>query len=231
MARPPLHPRYRQPNCVHYRYVDTASWFVWYTTKVGRCTSGSRSGSSTCETHLQDASRPLVQPYDHASHQQSSLHSSKKNVIGGDLQVTVHEYVAPFRIAVFSTIGMARNPRPSAGGHITSNGDTLLASRLMFLRKTGIWGLAPVLRDALGNGSSPCLRYRRPHAMDCYNAGHASVVQLLDIVRHIARTLLHRRKASRAVVVCGRHWRPTTACPKALDQQRHRHPWCCFCDA
>jgi len=67
-----------------------------------------------------------------------SLHPSKKNGIGGDLQRAAHEYVAPLRIAVFSTTGRARIPGPSARGQITLNGDPVLAPWLTFLRKPGM---------------------------------------------------------------------------------------------
>ena len=110
------------------------------------------------------------------------------------MQLTAHEYVAPLRIAVFWTTGSARIQGLLAGGQITPNVDHVLASWLTFLRKPGKSSLPPVLRDACGNGS-----------LAVFATGDLTRGVVEDIVRHTAPTILHLRKASRVVVVCGRH--------------------------
>lgn len=133
----------------------------------------------------------------------------RKNGIGGDLQLTAHEYVAPLRIAVFWTTGSARIQGLLAGGQITPNVDHVLASWLTFLRKPGKSSLRSVLRDACGNGSLAVFAtgdLTRRTSTHSSNSGACMVCGVVeDIVRHTAPTILHLKKASRVVVVCGRH--------------------------
>ncbi|KAJ6277326.1 hypothetical protein J3E71DRAFT_372449 [Bipolaris maydis] len=90
--------------------------------------------------------------------------SWKKNGTGGDVQLTAHDNVAPWAVAVFVAIGRRRCPAAPAVAGRAMQASLALASWLTFLREPGAPSLrSSVSRDACGNGCTHTLTLLDTH--------------------------------------------------------------------
>ncbi|KAJ5022835.1 hypothetical protein PSV08DRAFT_379567 [Bipolaris maydis] len=119
--------------------------------------------ASTCHPHAIHIPIPLDPPCRRRA-LAAGIVAWKKNGTGGDVQLTAHDNVAPWAVAVFVAIGRRRCPAAPAVAGRAMQASLALASWLTFLREPGAPSLrSSVSRDACGNGCTHTLTLLDTH--------------------------------------------------------------------